>query len=88
LPSISKIKKDGARWTNGFTRKRILSIAKEFATPQVNSLHFFAMTDLPFDQTTQYRPCGRANTLQEALSECLINCRKHTCEPATTAAPD
>jgi len=53
---------------------------KEFATPQVGSLHFFAMTDLPFDLTTQYRPCGWANTLLGALSECLINCRKYPYE--------
>ena len=46
---------------------------KEFATPQIDSLHFFAMTDLPFDQTTQYRPCVWANTSLGALSECLIN---------------
>jgi hypothetical protein len=77
----------------GYTRRRNLpivwpncTILKEFATPQVGSLHFFAMTDLPFDPTTQYRPCGWANTLPGALSECLINCRKHPFEIPETAA--
>lgn len=54
---------------------------KEFATPEVGSLRFFAMTDLPFDQTTKYQPCGWANSLLGALSECLINCRKFPFEP-------
>jgi hypothetical protein len=49
---------------------------KEFATPEVGSLQFFAMTDQPFDPKTNYRPCGWANSLLGALSECLLNCRK------------
>jgi hypothetical protein len=61
---------------------------KEFVTPQVGSLRFFAMTDLPFDRTTNYRPSGWANTLLGALSECLINCRKFPYEvPETPAMP-
>ncbi len=58
---------------------------KEFATPQVGSLRFFAMTDLPFDQTTKYQPSGWANSLLGALSECMLNCRKFDYEPPVTA---
>jgi hypothetical protein len=55
---------------------------KEFATPEVGSLRFFAMADIPFDQVTKYQPSGWANSLLGALSECLVNCRKYPFEPA------
>jgi hypothetical protein len=58
---------------------------KEFATPEIGSLRFFAMADLPFDGTTNYQPSGWANTLLGALSECLANCRKFPYEPGKTA---
>ncbi len=59
---------------------------KEFATPEIGSLQFFAMTDLPFNPVTNYRPSGWANTLLGALSECMINCRKFPYEAAEPSA--
>ena len=49
----------------------------EYATPEMNSMRFFAQTDVELNQkVAPFRPCGWSDTLMGALSECLRNIRK------------
>jgi hypothetical protein len=50
---------------------------KEFATPKMSEMQFFAMADLELNQKTmKFHPCGWSETLMGALAECMRNLRK------------
>ncbi len=64
---------------------------KEFATAKTSDMKFFAMADLELNQKTmRFHPCGWADTLMGALTECLRNLRKFEYEgpelPASSSA--
>ena len=55
---------------------------KEFATPEIGALQFFAQGDVQLNQKDiPFHPCGWSNTLMGALSECLVNMRKFDYHP-------
>ncbi len=50
---------------------------KEFATAKTIDMKFFAVADIELNQKTmKFQPCGWAETLMGALTECLRNLRK------------
>jgi hypothetical protein len=50
---------------------------KEFASAKTTDMKFFAVADLELNQkTAKFQPCGWAETLMGALTECLRNLRK------------
>ena len=50
---------------------------KEFASAKTTDMKFFAVADLEVNQkTAKFQPCGWAETLMGALTECLRNLRK------------
>jgi hypothetical protein len=50
---------------------------KEFATAKTSDMKFFAVADIELNQKTmKFQPCGWAETLMGALTECLRNLRK------------
>ena len=50
---------------------------KEFATAKTTDMKFFAVADLHLNQKTmKFQPCGWAETMMGALTECLRNFRK------------
>ena len=50
---------------------------KEFASAKTTDMKFFAQADLELNQkTATFQPCGWAETLMGALTECLRNLRK------------
>jgi hypothetical protein len=50
---------------------------KEFATAKTTDMKFFAVADIELNQKTmKFQPCGWAETLMGALTECLRNLRK------------
>jgi hypothetical protein len=50
---------------------------REFATPEIGALQFFAMADIELNQkTAKFQPSGWSDTLLGALSECLKNLRR------------
>lgn len=50
---------------------------KEFASAKTSDMKFLAVADLEFNQKTmKFQPCGWAETLTGALTECLRNVRK------------
>ncbi len=64
---------------------------KEFATAKTSDMKFFAHADIELNQKTmKFQPCGWAETLMGALTECLRNLRKFEYEgeeiPRATSA--
>jgi len=54
---------------------------KEFATAKTSDMKFFAVADIELNQKSmRFQPCGWAETLMGALTECLRNLRKFECE--------
>jgi hypothetical protein len=50
---------------------------REFATPEIGALQFFAMADIELNQkTAKFQPSGWSDTLLGALAECLKNLRR------------
>jgi hypothetical protein len=50
---------------------------KEFATPEMRDLQFFATADIELNQKKlAFQPVGWSETLMGALAECLRNLRK------------
>jgi len=50
---------------------------KEFATPEMRDLQFFASADIELNQKRlAFQPVGWSETLMGALTECLRNLRK------------
>jgi hypothetical protein len=50
---------------------------KEFASAKTTDMKFFAVADLELNQkTAKFQPCGWAETMMGALTECLRNLRK------------
>ena len=50
---------------------------KEFASAKTTDMKFFAVADIELNQkTARFQPCGWAETLMGALTECLRNLRK------------
>ena len=50
---------------------------KEFASAKTTDMKFFAVADLELNQKTmKFQPCGWAETLTGALTECLRNVRR------------
>ena len=66
-----------------------LITVKEFATAKTTDMKFFAVADLHLNQKTmKFQPCGWAETMMGALTECLRNFRKfdyegHELSPAS-----
>ena len=61
---------------------------KEFATPQLRDLHFFAVADIELNQKTlKFQPVGWGDTLTGAVAECLKNLRKFEYEGVDQAPP-
>ena len=60
---------------------------KEYITPEVRDLLFYAEADKELNQkTAPFRPCGWSNTMLGALSECMRNIRRFEYEePEWTA---
>jgi hypothetical protein len=67
----------------------VLITVREFATPEIGALRFFAVADIELNQkTATFRPSGWSDSLTGALSECLKNLRKFEYEgPEQTAGP-
>lgn len=66
------IKKKHAR---GEVEARIT--VKEFASAKTSDMKFFAVADIELNQKSmKFQPCGWAETLMGALTECLRNLRK------------
>jgi hypothetical protein len=64
---------------------------KEFATPKLGIMQFFASADIELNQkTASFQPVGWGDTLSAALSECLKNLRRFEFEGAdqASAPPD
>jgi len=64
---------------------------KEFATAKTSDMKFLAIADIELNQKTmKFQPCGWAETMLGALTECLRNLRKFEYEgpelPAQTSA--
>jgi hypothetical protein len=64
---------------------------KEFATAKTTDMKFFAVADIELNQKSmKFQPCGWAETLLGALTECLRNLRKFEYEspevPVETSA--
>lgn len=56
---------------------------KEFATAKTTDMKFFAVADIELNQkTARFLPCGWADTLMGALTECLRNLRRFEYEGA------
>jgi hypothetical protein len=50
---------------------------KEFATPKMSEMQFFAIADIELNQRTlKFQPFGWSDTLMGALAECMRNLRK------------
>jgi hypothetical protein len=50
---------------------------REFATPEIGALQFFAMADIELNQKAiKFQPSGWSNTLSGALEECMKNVRR------------
>jgi hypothetical protein len=50
---------------------------REFATPDIGALQFFAMADVVLNQNAApYQPSGWSDTLMGALAECLKNLQR------------
>ncbi len=50
---------------------------KEFATPKMSELQFFASADIELNQKTmKFHPCGWSETMMGALAECMRNLRR------------
>ena len=50
---------------------------KEFATPKMSEMQFFAQADIELNQKTmKFHPCGWSETMMGALAECMRNLRK------------
>lgn len=50
---------------------------KEFATAKTADMKFFAVADIELNQRSmKFQPCGWAENLMGALTECLRNLRK------------
>jgi hypothetical protein len=62
---------------------------KEFASAKTTDMKFFAVADIELNQKTmKFQPCGWAETLMGALTECLRNLRKFEYEsPELPPAP-
>ena len=59
---------------------------KEFASAKTTDMKFFAVADLELNQKTmKFQPCGWAETLMGALTECLRNLRKFEYESPESA---
>ena len=64
---------------------------KEFATPKMSEMAFFAQADIELNQKTmKFHPCGWSETMMGALAECMRNLRKfdfeETAEPCESPA--
>jgi len=56
---------------------------KEFATPKMSEMQFFAQADIELNQKTmKFHPCGWSETMMGALAECMRNLRKFDFEDA------
>jgi hypothetical protein len=65
----------GKKHSSGEIEARIT--VREFATPEIGALQFFAMADIELNQeTAKFQPSGWSDTLLGALSECLKNLRR------------
>lgn len=63
------------KYASGEVEARIT--VKEFATAKTTDMKFFATADIQLNQNTaKFQPCGWAETLMGALTECLRNLRK------------
>ena len=52
-------------------------LIKEFATPTMSDMQFFASADIELNQKTlKFHPFGWSETLMGALAECMRNLRK------------
>jgi len=50
---------------------------KEFATPEIGALQYFATADIELNQQAlKFKPVGWSDTLGGALTECLENLRR------------
>ena len=50
---------------------------KEFASAKTTDMNFYAVADIELNQKTmKFQPCGWAETLTGALTECLRNVRR------------
>ena len=59
---------------------------REFATAEIGALQFFASADIELNQkTAKFQPCGWADSLMGALSECLKNLRRFEYEQEHSA---
>lgn len=55
----------------------ILITVKEFATPGIGAMQFYAVADIELNQkTAKFQPVGWSDNLTGALSECLKNIRR------------
>lgn len=64
---------------------------KEFATAKTSDMKFFATADIELNQKTmKFQPCGWADTLMGALTECLRNLRRfeYECPELPTATSE
>jgi hypothetical protein len=50
---------------------------KEFATPKMVDMQFFAQADIELNQKAMsFHPCGWSETMMGALAECMRNLRR------------
>jgi hypothetical protein len=60
---------------------------REFATPEIGALQFFAMADIELNQKAmKFQPSGWSNTLAGALEECMKNVRRFEYQGGQTSA--
>ena len=78
----------GKKHSSGEIETRIT--VREFATPEIGALQFFAMADVVLNQNTApYQPSGWSDTLMGALAECLKNLHRFEFEePAQPRVSD
>ncbi len=60
----------------------VLITVKEFATPGIGKMQFFATANIELNQhTAKFQPVGWSDNLTTALSECLNNLRRFDYQP-------
>ncbi|HTS76031.1 MAG TPA: hypothetical protein VMG40_07500 [Bryobacteraceae bacterium] len=64
----------------------VLITVKEFATPGIGKMQFYATADIELNQkTAAFQPVGWSDNLTAALSECLNNIRRFEYQGESTA---